>query len=59
MRLLVRVCVCGQKQTFGTAACSMKLLMSEWVELEAVKVTVRPEPDCLSQLMVKVTPSFS
>lgn len=45
--------------TLGTAACSMKLLMSASVELEAVKVTVRPESDCLSQPMVKVTPSLS
>lgn len=43
----------------GTAACRVKLLMSESVELEAVSVTVRPESDCLSQFSVKVTPSFS
>lgn len=47
------------RQTLGTAACRVKLLMSESVELEAVSVTVTPESDCLSQLSVKVTPSFS
>lgn len=43
----------------GTAACRVKLLMSESVELEAVSVTVRPMSDCFSQLSVKVTPFFS
>lgn len=47
------------RQTLGTAACRVKLLMSESLELEAVSVTVRPESDCFSQLSVKVTPLFS
>lgn len=46
-------------QTLGTAACRVKPLMSDSVELEAVSVTVRPESDCFSQLSVTVTPSFS
>ncbi|PWA17421.1 hypothetical protein CCH79_00011418 [Gambusia affinis] len=41
------------------AACRVKLLRSESVELEAVSVTVRPDSDCCSQLSVKVTPFFS
>lgn len=51
--------ISGNKQTLGTAACRVKLLMSESLELEAVRVTVRAESDCCSQLSVKVTPSFS
>lgn len=47
------------RQTLGTAACRVKLLMSESLELEAVSVTVRPESDCFSQLSAKVTPLFS
>ena len=47
------------KQTLGTAACRVKPLMSESVELEAVSVTVRTESDCFSQLSVKVTPPLS
>lgn len=45
--------------TLGTAACRVKLLMSESLELEAVNVTVSAVSDCLSQLTVKVTPSLS
>lgn len=60
---LVVELVCGDcvvlTQTLGTAACRVKPLMSESVELEAVNRTVRAESDCLSQLKVKVTPSFS
>ena len=47
------------KPTLGTAACRVKLLMSESVELEAVSVTIRPDSDCFSQLSVKATPSLS
>lgn len=43
----------------GTAACRVKPLMSESVELEAVSVTVRTESDCFSQLSVSVTPALS
>lgn len=46
-------------RTLGTAACRLKLLMSESVELEAVSVTNRPVSDCFSQPSVIVTPPLS
>lgn len=58
-RLFIIGVLLAQIQTLGTAACRVKPLMSESVELEAVSVMLRPESDCFSQLSVTVTPSFS
>ena len=52
-------CIMFHLRTLGTAAWSVKLLMSKSVELEAVSVTVSAVSDCWSQWSVRVKPSFS